>query len=85
MDWTTQVCLEAIKVLVGVYEQMDYIELLNHRTEQFKLHLIEMVTGGTELDVQVAVIQVLEVIDRHSLLEDEKAKVCGMTVLMKDL
>ena len=85
MDSTTQVCLEAVKAIAGVYKQMDYIGLLNHFMEWFKLCLIEMVMRDMELGVWVAVIQVLKVIDRHSLLEDEEAKVCGRTVLMKDL
>ena len=76
-DSTTQVRLEAVKALAGVYEQMDYIGSLNHFTERFKPRLIEMATGDTELGVRVAVIQVLEAIDGHSLLEDEeREKLC---------
>ena len=81
-DSTTQVRLEAVKALAGVYEQIDYIGWLNHFTERFKPRLIKMATGDTELGVRVAVIQA---IDGHSLLEDEEAKVRGTTVSTKDL
>jgi cohesin complex subunit SA-1/2 len=73
---------------------MDYIGSLDHFTERFKPRLTEMATGNTELVVRVAVIQVLETIDGHSLLEDEEReklcfdeepKVRGTTVLTKDL
>lgn len=76
-DTTTQVRLEAVKSLSGVYEQADYIGSLNHFTERFKPRLIEMATGDIELSVRVAVIQVLGALDGHSLLEDEeREKLC---------
>jgi cohesin complex subunit SA-1/2 len=69
--------LEAVKALSGVYAQVDYIGSLNHFTERFKPRLIEMAAGDTELGVRVAVIQVLEAIEGHSLLEDEeREKLC---------
>jgi cohesin complex subunit SA-1/2 len=71
-DSTTQVRLEAVKALSGVYAQVDYVGSLNHFTERFKPRLIEMAEGDTELTVRVSVIQVLEAIDGHSLLEDEE-------------
>ncbi|EGO01292.1 hypothetical protein SERLA73DRAFT_87834, partial [Serpula lacrymans var. lacrymans S7.3] len=76
-DSNTQVRLEAVKSLTGVYEQVDYIGSLNHFTERFKPRLIEMATGDTELTVRIAVIQVLSAIDGHELLEDaEREKLC---------
>ena len=76
-DPTTQVRLEAVKALSGVYAQADYVGSLNHFTERFKPRLIEMAEGDTELSVRVAVIQVLESIDGHSLLEDdERERLC---------
>ncbi|KAL0946186.1 hypothetical protein HGRIS_012447 [Hohenbuehelia grisea] len=76
-DSTTQVRLEAVRALSGVYEQVDFIGSLNHFTERFKPRLIEMATSDTEISVRVAVIHVLEAIDEHSLLEDEeREKVC---------
>jgi cohesin complex subunit SA-1/2 len=76
-DTNTQVRLEAVKALAGVYRQVDYIGTLNPFTERFKPRLIEMATGDTELSVRVAVIQVLEAIYNHSLLEDEeREKLC---------
>lgn len=76
-DSNTQVRLEAVKALSGVYDQADYIGSLNHFTERFRPRLVEMATGDTELGVRVAVIQVLGAIDGHSLLEDEeREKLC---------
>jgi cohesin complex subunit SA-1/2 len=76
-DSATPVRLEAVKALSGVYAQADYIGSLNHFTERFKPRLIEMAAGDTELTVRVAVIQVLEAIEGHSLLEDdEREKLC---------
>jgi cohesin complex subunit SA-1/2 len=76
-DSSTQVRLEAVKSLSGVYQQGEYIGSLNHFTERFKPRLIEMATGDTDLGVRVAVIQVLGAIDGHSLLEDEeREKLC---------
>lgn len=76
-DSSTQVRLEAVKSLSGVYQQGEYIGSLNHFTERFKPRLIEMATGDTDLAVRVAVIQVLGAIDGHSLLEDEeREKLC---------
>lgn len=76
-DSTTQVRLEAVRALIGVYEQTDYIGSLNHFTERFKPRLVEMATSDTELSVRVAVIQVLESMDENSLLEDEeREKLC---------
>ncbi|KAG5219836.1 Cohesin [Salix suchowensis] len=76
-DSTTQVRLEAVRALIGVYEQTDYIGSLNHFTERFKPRLVEMATSDTELSVRVAVIQVLESMDDNSLLEDEeRQKLC---------
>lgn len=71
-DASTQVRLEAVKSLSGVYQQSEYIGSLNHFTERFKPRLIEMATSDTELPVRVAVIQVLGAINEQSLLEDEE-------------
>lgn len=76
-DTNTQVRLEAVRSLTGVYEKADYIGSINHFTERFKTRLLEMATSDTELSVRVAVIQVLGAIDGHSLLDDEERdKLC---------
>lgn len=76
-DSNTHVRLEAVKALLGVYGQADYIGSLNHFTERFKPRLIEMATRDTELPIRVTVIQVLGLIDGHSLLEEEeREKLC---------
>jgi len=65
-----------VKALSGIYEQVDYIGLLNHFTERFKSRLIEMATSDTELSIRVAVIQVLGAIDNHFLVTEEREKLC---------
>ncbi|EPQ51870.1 hypothetical protein GLOTRDRAFT_140817 [Gloeophyllum trabeum ATCC 11539] len=71
-DTTTAVRLEAVRALVGAYENADYIGSMHHFTDRFKPRLVEMATGDTELAVRVAVVQVLQAIDGHALLEDEQ-------------
>ena len=75
-DSNSHVRLEAVKALSGIYEQVDYIGLLNHFTERFKSRLIEMATSDTELSIRVAVIQVLGAIDGHFLVTEEREKLC---------
>ena len=75
-DSNSHVRLEAVKALSGIYEQVDYIGLLNHFTERFKSRLIEMATSDTELSIRVAVIQVLGAIDNHFLVTEEREKLC---------
>ncbi|KAF8153202.1 hypothetical protein B0H34DRAFT_800432 [Crassisporium funariophilum] len=75
-DSNTHVRLEAVKALAGIYEQDDYIGLLNHFTERFKSRLLEMATSDTELSIRVAVIQVLGAIDGHFLGNEEREKLC---------
>lgn len=73
-DSNNHVRLEAVKALSGIYEQVDYIGLLNHFTERFKPRLIEMATSDTELSIRVTVIQVLSAIDSHFLVTEEREK-----------
>ena len=75
-DSNSHVRLEAVKALSGIYEQVDYIGLLNHFTERFKSRLIEMATADTELSIRVAVIQVLGAIENHFLVTEEREKLC---------
>ncbi len=73
-DAHTQVRLEAVRALALAYEQTAYIgaAALQHFTERFKPRLVEMAVGDIELSVRVAVVQVLQTIDGHGLLEDEQ-------------
>ncbi|KAI0827388.1 hypothetical protein BC628DRAFT_1369278 [Trametes gibbosa] len=73
-DAHTQVRLEAVRALALAYEQTAYIgaAALQHFTERFKPRLVEMAVGDIELGVRVAVVQVLQTIDGHGLLEDEQ-------------
>ncbi len=78
-DAHTQVRLEAVRALALAYDQTAYIgaAALQHFTERFKPRLVEMAVGDIELNVRVAVVQVLQTIDGHGLLEDEqRQKLC---------
>ena len=78
-DAQTQVRLEAVRALALAYEQTAFIgaAALQHFTERFKPRLVEMAVGDIELSVRVAVVQVLQTIDGHGLLEDEqRQKLC---------
>ncbi|KAI9513450.1 hypothetical protein F5148DRAFT_1273088 [Russula earlei] len=83
-DANTQVRLEAVKSLSGIYENADYIGSLQTFTERFKPRLVEMATRDTELAVRVAVISVLRAIDSHKLLEDEQREELCMLVFDED-
>jgi len=83
-DANTQVRLEAVKSLSGVYENSDYIASLQTFTERFKPRLVEMATRDTELAVRVAVIGVLGAIDAHQLLEDDQREELCMLVFDED-
>ena len=73
-DANIHVRLEAVKALSLAYAQTEYIGAgaLQHFTERFKPRLVEMAMNDTELSVRVAVVQVLQAIDEHGLLEDEQ-------------
>jgi cohesin complex subunit SA-1/2 len=84
-DANTQVRLEAVKSLSGVYENSDYVASLQTFTERFKPRLVEMATRDTELAVRVAVIGVLGDIDAHQLLEDEQREELCMLIFDEDV
>lgn len=78
-DANTYVRLEAVRSLSLAYAQTEFIGIgaLQHFTERFKPRLVEMAVGDTELSVRIAVVQVLQSIDGHGLLEDEqREKLC---------
>ncbi|KAI0089427.1 hypothetical protein BDY19DRAFT_1070111 [Irpex rosettiformis] len=78
-DSNTHVRLEAVKALSLAYVQTEFIGIgaLQHFTERFKPRLVEMAMSDTELTVRVAVVQVLQAIDSHGLLEDDqRSKLC---------
>ena len=83
-DANTQVRLEAVKALSGIYEMSDYIGSLQTFTERFKPRLVEMATRDTELAVRVTVIGVLGSIDAHQLLEDEQREELCILVFDED-
>ncbi|KAF8337116.1 uncharacterized protein EI90DRAFT_3044949 [Cantharellus anzutake] len=71
-DANTNVRLEAVKSLLALYQKEDYLITLQHFTERFKSRLVAMAKHDTELSVRVAVIQVLEAIDKNALLDDDQ-------------
>lgn len=83
-DSNTQVRLEAVKSLSGIYDNADYIGSAQTFTERFKPRLVEMATRDTELAVRVAVIGVLGAIDAHQLLEDEQREELCILVFDED-
>ena len=83
-DSNTQVRLEAVKSLSGVYENADYIGSVQTFTERFKPRLVEMAARDTELAVRVAVIGILGAIDAHQLLEDEQREELCILVFDED-
>ena len=83
-DSNTQVRLEAVKSLSGVYENADYIGSVRTFTERFKPRLVEMAARDTELAVRVAVIGILGAIDGHQLLEDEQREELCILVFDED-
>ncbi|KAH8097102.1 hypothetical protein BXZ70DRAFT_1009416 [Cristinia sonorae] len=78
-DSNTGVRLEAVRALSLAYDQTEYVGIgaLQHFTERFKPRLVEMAMGDTELQVRIAVVQVLQAINTQGLLEDEQTeKLC---------
>ncbi|KAI0703063.1 hypothetical protein BC835DRAFT_1319789 [Cytidiella melzeri] len=81
-DSNTHVRLEAVKALALAYAQTEFIGVgaLQHFTERFKPRLVEMAIGDTELSVRVAVVQVLQAIDSHGMLEDDQRSMLCLLV-----
>ncbi|KAH9947828.1 hypothetical protein B0H21DRAFT_821509 [Amylocystis lapponica] len=78
-DAHTAVRLEAVRALARAYVQDAHAgaAALQHFTERFKPRLVEMAAGDTELAVRVAVVQVLQAVDAHGLLEDaQRERLC---------
>lgn len=72
--------LEAVKSLIALYSKDDYIVTLRNFTERFKGRLLEMATSDAEVSIRVASIQVLCIIDAHSLLDDEQREALCLLV-----
>ena len=78
-DPNTHVRLEAVRALSLAYAQTQQngIGALQNFTERFKPRLVEMAMNDTELGVRIAVVQVLQAVDEHGLLEDDqREKLC---------
>lgn len=72
MSQNKEARLEAIKSLHALYSKADYIGTLQHFTERFKARFVEMASSEPDLNVRKAALSVLELVDKHGLLEDEQ-------------
>ncbi|EIN14604.1 hypothetical protein PUNSTDRAFT_140847 [Punctularia strigosozonata HHB-11173 SS5] len=71
-DSSTPVRLSALHALSEAYKQEEYISSMHHFTERFSPRLLEMARRDTETGVRVAAVEILEAIDGHGLLDEEK-------------
>ncbi|ETS59677.1 hypothetical protein PaG_06609 [Moesziomyces aphidis] len=71
-DVDASVRMAAVQAMTGLYTGGNFVSSVRHFTEMFKARLVQMATGDVELGVRIATINVLAVIDKHDLLEDEQ-------------
>ncbi|KAJ1023453.1 hypothetical protein NDA16_003070 [Ustilago loliicola] len=71
-DVDANVRMAAVQAMTGLYNRDNFVSSIRHFTEMFKGRLVQMATGDVELGVRIATINVLVMIDKHDLLEDEQ-------------
>nr|WJN25054.1 sister chromatid cohesion subunit [Moesziomyces parantarcticus] len=71
-DVDANVRMAAVQAMTGLYTGGNFVSSVRHFTEMFKARLVQMATGDVELGVRIATINVLAVIDKHDLLDDEQ-------------
>ncbi|CDR98692.1 hypothetical protein [Sporisorium scitamineum] len=71
-DIDANVRLAAVHAMTGLYTRDNFVSSIRNFTEIFKGRLVQMATGDVELGVRIAAINVLVMIDKHDLLEDEQ-------------
>ncbi|SPO27520.1 related to Nuclear cohesin complex subunit [Ustilago trichophora] len=71
-DVDANVRMAAVQAMTGLYTRDNFVSSIRHFTEMFKNRLVQMATGDVELGVRIATINVLVMIDKHDLLEDEQ-------------
>ncbi|CBQ72593.1 related to Nuclear cohesin complex subunit [Sporisorium reilianum SRZ2] len=71
-DVDANVRLAAVHAMAGLYTRDNFASSVRNFTELFKGRLVQMATSDVELGVRIATINVLVVIDKHDLLEDEQ-------------
>ncbi|SPO27175.1 related to Nuclear cohesin complex subunit [Ustilago trichophora] len=71
-DVDANVRMAAVQAMSGLYTRDNFVSSIRHFTEMFKGRLVQMATGDVELGVRIATINVLVMIDKHDLLEDEQ-------------
>nr|WJN25055.1 sister chromatid cohesion subunit [Pseudozyma flocculosa] len=71
-DVDASVRLAAVHAMTGLYTRDNFVSSIRNFTEIFKGRLVQMATSDVELGVRIAAINVLVMIDKHDLLEDEQ-------------
>ncbi|SNX85606.1 related to Nuclear cohesin complex subunit [Melanopsichium pennsylvanicum] len=71
-DVDANVRMAAVQAMTGLYARDSFVSSIRHFTEMFKGRLVQMATGDVELGVRIATINVLVMIDKHDLLDDEQ-------------
>ncbi|EST04683.1 hypothetical protein PSEUBRA_005959 [Kalmanozyma brasiliensis GHG001] len=71
-DVDANVRMAAVQAMTGLYTRDNFVSSIRTFTELFKGRLVQMATGDVELGVRIATINVLVMIDKHDLLEDEQ-------------
>ncbi|TKY87817.1 hypothetical protein EX895_003398 [Sporisorium graminicola] len=71
-DGNANVRLAAVHAMTGLYTRDNFVSSIRNFTEIFKGRLVQMATSDVELGVRIAAINVLVMIDKHDLLEDEQ-------------
>nr|WJN25059.1 sister chromatid cohesion subunit [Sporisorium sorghi] len=71
-DVDANVRLAAVHAMTGLYTRDNFVSSIRNFTEIFKGRLVQMATSDVELGVRIAAINVLVMIDKHDLLEDEQ-------------
>ncbi|KAJ9480177.1 Cohesin subunit SCC3 [Pseudozyma hubeiensis] len=71
-DVDANVRMAAVQAMTGLYTRDNFVSSIRTFTEMFKGRLVQMATSDVELGVRIATINVLVMIDKHDLLEDEQ-------------
>ncbi len=74
-DVDANVRMAAVQAMTGLCTRDNFVSSIRHFTEMFKGRLVQMATGDVELGVRIATINVLVMIDKHDLLDDEQRDV----------
>ncbi|BGP45801.1 cohesin complex subunit [Rhodotorula kratochvilovae] len=65
---------ESVRALFSLYQKDAYLGKLHHFTDRFKQQLVDMAVGEHDLSVRIQALQVVQQIDAHGLLDDDKQR-----------